>query len=266
MLFSDWSKIMTFLMIHVVVVPFIQHEMLHLTSLPAIFVYHLVAQLLFHRNINKILASDFRVRYGYLKKDSPRTKLPAVELKWTKMGGLLGAFFRIATLFIADGQGSRASFGISPTWIVHYSAYVLLLDFVFYWAHRTQHEHPFLYKYVHGKHHRAHLPNVLMTVHDTIFEKFFNTFIQMCLINWIIPMSFWDLHTTYYAIHLIEALGHSGIKCHLTNPLMPWLVFCKTELSIEDHDLHHRKLRGNYGKQTLVWDVLFGTNLPRIET
>lgn len=40
------------------------------------------------------------------------------------------------------------------------------------------------------------------------------------------------------------------------------------ELVIEDHDLHHRrgwKQSHNYGKQTRVWDRVFGTTIPRVE-
>jgi sterol desaturase/sphingolipid hydroxylase (fatty acid hydroxylase superfamily) len=39
-------------------------------------------------------------------------------------------------------------------------------------------------------------------------------------------------------------------------------------LCIEDHDLHHRKgwkNSANYGKQTRLWDKLFGTCAERIE-
>lgn len=41
------------------------------------------------------------------------------------------------------------------------------------------------------------------------------------------------------------------------------------EIVIEDHDLHHRhgwRESYNYGKQSLLWDTLFGTNGDRLET
>ena len=48
-----------------------------------------------------------------------------------------------------------------------------------------------------------------------------------------------------------------------------WLAsIFNLELIIEDHDLHHRRgyrTSGNYGKQSLIWDNLFGTVLPREE-
>ena len=103
-------------------------------------------------------------------------------------------------------------------------------------------------------HHQMKMPNVFSTVvssrspiswssssfcsqHDTIFEKIFNTFIQMMIINAIVPMSFWELHSAYYAIHLVECLGHSGINAHLTNPCLPFFSWFEVELSVEDHDL-----------------------------
>jgi sterol desaturase/sphingolipid hydroxylase (fatty acid hydroxylase superfamily) len=40
------------------------------------------------------------------------------------------------------------------------------------------------------------------------------------------------------------------------------------ELAVEDHDLHHRfgKSGRNYGKQTRIWDRVFGTIGERVET
>ena len=47
-----------------------------------------------------------------------------------------------------------------------------------------------------------------------------------------------------------------------------FLRFADAELTTEDHDLHHRKgyrKSTNYGKQTRLWDVVFGTKGERIE-
>lgn len=41
------------------------------------------------------------------------------------------------------------------------------------------------------------------------------------------------------------------------------------EIAIEDHDLHHRhgwQRSYNYGKQSRLWDSLFGTTGDRYET
>ena len=52
----------------------------------------------------------------------------------------------------------------------------------------------------------------------------------------------------------------------MTTWLMRWF---DAELVIEDHDMHHRrgwKNSFNYGKQTRIWDRVFGTCAPRIES
>lgn len=68
-----------------------------------------------------------------------------------------------------------------------------------------------------------------------------------------------------------EIYGHSGLRVSVTtlNPLTPLFQLCDVDLTIEDHDLHHRKgwrSSYNYGKQTRIWDRLFGTVHPRIES
>jgi sterol desaturase/sphingolipid hydroxylase (fatty acid hydroxylase superfamily) len=52
------------------------------------------------------------------------------------------------------------------------------------------------------------------------------------------------------------------------SPITWLLQLCDAELAVEDHDLHHRrgwKKSFNYGKQTRVWDRLFGSCLDRLE-
>ncbi|KDE04585.1 hypothetical protein MVLG_04965 [Microbotryum lychnidis-dioicae p1A1 Lamole] len=46
------------------------------------------------------------------------------------------------------------------------------------------------------------------------------------------------------------------------------VLYFDMDLAVEDHDMHHRggKSGRNYGKQTRVWDKLYGTSAERIET
>ena len=68
----------------------------------------------------------------------------------------------------------------------------------------------------------------------------------------------------------IEIGGHSGVRIFV-GPFIAGLGLLEPigmGLIIEDHDLHHRKgykTSGNYGKQTRVWDRIFGTVIPRQE-
>lgn len=63
-------------------------------------------------------------------------------------------------------------------------------------------------------------------------------------------------------------MGHAGIRAYWGHPLLFWLKIFDADGIIEDHDLHHRmgKSGKNYGKQSRLWDRIFGTVGERIET
>jgi len=86
-----------------------------------------------------------------------------------------------------------------------------------------------------------------------------------------IPFDFFMLCICLYYIVYTEVSGHSGLRLLMFPPLTlsPLLAHFDAELSIEDHDLHHRhgwRVSRNYGKQTRVWDRLFGTCSERLES
>ncbi|KAL8290350.1 hypothetical protein RQP46_002608 [Phenoliferia psychrophenolica] len=71
-----------------------------------------------------------------------------------------------------------------------------------------------------------------------------------------------------YTAH-VEVLGHTGIRAHWGPPITgPVLALFGLDATIEDHDLHHRygKSGRNFGKQSILWDHIFGTTTPREET
>ncbi|CAG8254601.1 unnamed protein product [Penicillium nalgiovense] len=85
------------------------------------------------------------------------------------------------------------------------------------------------------------------------------------------PMGFYEWHVCQMYVIFAELAGHSGLRLHASppNPLTWLMRMFDAELVIEDHDLHHRrgwKKSHNYGKQTRVWDRLFRTFSPRIES
>ncbi len=88
----------------------------------------------------------------------------------------------------------------------------------------------------------------------------------------IVTMSFWDWMICWTHVMFIELIGHSGMRVAGTPPAFDLLPMKKfdVDLVIEDHDNHHsrgleeeRQLRQ---AEDRVWDRLFGTVLPRIET
>jgi len=86
-----------------------------------------------------------------------------------------------------------------------------------------------------------------------------------------LPMGFYEWWICHEYVVFTEVLGHSGLRIHATPPsTMSWLLqMVDAEIVIEDHDLHYRKRwrkSRNYGKQTRLWDRIFGTCHDRIES
>lgn len=152
--------------------------------------------------------------------------------------------------------------------------YAIVLDFWFYWYHRLMHATGSLWKF-HRTHHLTKHPNPLLTSYADSEQEFFDivgiplmAYGTMKLLGF--PMGFYEWWVCSQFVIFTELLGHSGLRMEATavSPLSWLLRILDLELVIEDHDLHHRKgwkKSHNYGKQTRVWDRIFGTTYPRVE-
>ncbi|OAQ97351.1 hypothetical protein LLEC1_03415 [Akanthomyces lecanii] len=152
--------------------------------------------------------------------------------------------------------------------------YPIVTDFWFYWYHRLMHDVPFLWKF-HRTHHLTKHPNALLSIFaDTEQEIFdiavipFLAFFTMKVIG--LELGFYSFWMCHMYVWFTELLGHSGLRIHLyaASPISGLLSKLGMELALEDHDLHHRtgwKSSHNYGKQSRVWDTVFGTCTGRIE-
>ncbi|KAL4982716.1 hypothetical protein BDW68DRAFT_194998 [Aspergillus falconensis] len=161
-----------------------------------------------------------------------------------------------------------------PPFLTKLSLYGVILDFWFYTYHRACHEIPSLWKY-HRTHHLTKHPTAVFSAfaddEQEIIEMVivpFLTFATLWLLG--LPLSFYEWWLCLEYVTFSEILGHSGIRVHtlVPSPITWLLALCGAELAVEDHDLHHR--RGwrksfNYGKQTRVWDRLFGSSIERLE-
>ncbi|RMJ28174.1 Fatty acid hydroxylase superfamily [Aspergillus sp. HF37] len=153
--------------------------------------------------------------------------------------------------------------------------YGIVLDFWFYWYHRLMHDVSFFWKY-HRTHHLTKHPNPLLAAYADHEQEFFDmvgvpimTFFTLKLVG--LPLGFYEWWVCHEYVAFAEVFGHSGIRIHLTVPsTLSWLLqYFDAEIVIEDHDLHHRKgwrKSHNYGKQTRLWDRIFGTCHERIES
>jgi sterol desaturase/sphingolipid hydroxylase (fatty acid hydroxylase superfamily) len=152
--------------------------------------------------------------------------------------------------------------------------YGIILDFWFYWYHRAMHDIDGLWKH-HRKHHMTKHPNPLLSLYADTEQEIFDiavipllTYGTMKLMG--LPMGFVDFWICHQYVVFTELWGHSGLRVWTTPPTTatPLLYALDSELITEDHDLHHRKgwkKSHNYGKQTKLWDNIFGTGLERLE-
>jgi sterol desaturase/sphingolipid hydroxylase (fatty acid hydroxylase superfamily) len=154
--------------------------------------------------------------------------------------------------------------------------YGIILDFWFYAYHRACHEIGPLWRY-HKTHHTTKHPIPVLSSFSDI-EQELTEIVLVPLLSYLtvrfglgLPMTFYDWWVCQAFILFAEIMGHSGLRAYAVTPGLASFVlgFVGCELVVEDHDLHHRqgyRKSGNYGKQTKLWDTLFGTVMPRIES
>ncbi|WPH03978.1 Hypothetical protein R9X50_00686100 [Acrodontium crateriforme] len=157
---------------------------------------------------------------------------------------------------------------------VELALYSVVLDFFFYTYHRCCHEIPQLWQY-HRTHHLTKHPVPLLSSYADAEQEFIEIALiplltYLTLKSFGLPMNFYDWFLCQEYIIFSETFGHSGLRVYYTVACIasPLLRLLNMDLVTEDHDLHHRKgwkKAHNYGKQTRVWDRIFGSCTDRIE-
>ncbi|KAK4497775.1 hypothetical protein PRZ48_010428 [Zasmidium cellare] len=214
-------------------------------------------------------------RYGFLDGDKhARDEVPDVGVTKTFHALSSTSTFRPLISLVLAYRSSLAPSTISWWTPVELGLYGIILDFWFYWYHRFMHEYDGLWKF-HRTHHLTKHPNPLLTIYADTEQEIFDiavipllTYGTLKLMGF--PMGFYDWWICHQYIVFTELFGHSGVRVFTTPPSTNSLFLraFKAELATEDHDLHHRKgwrKSMNYGKQTLLWDRIFGTAGDRIE-
>lgn len=240
------------------------------------FFYYYYAMRLFTTRELRILR-EMGHRHGFLDGDKhARDGVPDVGVSKTLISVMLAGLVRPVLSVYLTYKPDSTPVDLSWKWLlVEVSLYGIILDFWFYWYHRIMHDVNGLWKY-HRTHHLTKHPNPLLTIYADHEQEFFDiagiplmTYFTMKLMG--MPMGFYEWHICQLYVMFAELAGHSGLRIHATppNPLTWLMRMFDAELVIEDHDLHHRKgwkKSHNYGKQTRVWDRVFGTCCDRIES
>ncbi|EAW12949.1 sterol desaturase family protein [Aspergillus clavatus NRRL 1] len=214
---------------------------------------------------------------GFLDGDKhERDGVPDVGVAKVVHSLVLTATFRpMFTVFFSYRTNLPPS-SINWVWLpLEIGLYSIVLDFWFYWYHRLMHDVGSLWKY-HRTHHLTKHPNPLLTLYADTEQEFFDiagiplmAYFTLRFLGF--PMGFYEWWFCHQYVVFAELAGHSGLRLHTSPPsTLTWLLkLLDAELVIEDHDLHHRKgwkKSHNYGKQTRLWDRIFGTCHERIES
>lgn len=217
---------------------------------------------------------DLGAKYGYFDSATPRDQIPDA------MGGKVAA-----SLLLTVGQ--RVFMEVMTTWDsdakpsigwqlpVQMAVYAWTLDFYYYWYHRIMHESDSLWPF-HRTHHLARHPNTLLTLFADDEQELFDM-VGIPFLTWLtmspIPLlrlNFYEWWFCNAMVTVVEIFGHAGVRMYFTAfQAFPFLLQpLEMDITMEDHDIHHRrgwKHSGNYGKQTRMWDRIFGTVIPRDE-
>ena len=210
--------------------------------------------------------------YGTFDEDKrPRDHVPDMLVPRLVLSVLFYFLIRTGIGLIVGGYDRYAppSFGHTISWffLVKIALWLIVLDFFFYSYHRTVHTVPFLWK-IHSLHHCTKHPTPLQSILAGDIQDLIEIILIPLASTFVVPLTAHEFWMAQCILIYIEAGGHSGIRAYWPHVLLyEFLAPFGMELCLEDHELHHRygKSGLNYGKQTRIFDRIFGTLCEREE-
>jgi len=209
------------------------------------------------------------VKHGtFDEKQIGRDRTPDKSVKHLAMGILAYMVVRTGIDFYINYEAeAQPLFDFTWTFPLRLAAWEITLDYFFYTYHRASHEVDTLW-FIHKHHHTTKHPTAILAILAEEYQELLEVFTIPLLTSLIVPMTFSEGWMTLCYTIYVEMMGHSGVRAHWCHPVLWPLEVFGMGLAVEDHDLHHRfgKSGKNYGKQSRVWDRVFGTCAERIET
>lgn len=210
---------------------------------------------------------DLSRRYGFFDGSAPRDVISPSMVPRVIYEAFLAMSLR-PFVIIAFAYDRHATCEISLWLPVQLFFFTLIADFFYYWVHRATHEFDRLWC-LHRLHHTLKHPSPSLLGYADAPQEIFDIIGTMTLAYLAYPLRFDELQIWLVYLVSIEASGHSGVRVYMPGCLTSTILrLWDCELALEDHDLHHRhgwRDSFNYGKQSRLWDALFGTWLERVE-
>lgn len=205
--------------------------------------------------------------YGFFDGSSQRDAISPSMAPRVLYEALLATLLRPLAM-IALAYDPHATMEVSWWFPLHMFFFTLCADFIYYWVHRATHESDMLW-HLHRLHHTVKHPSPSLLGFADGPQELFDIIGTMLLTYLVYPLRFDELLMWMTYLVSMEASGHSGVRLYVPGCLTSTVLrLFDCDLALEDHDLHHRhgwRNSVNYGKQSRLWDALFGTWSERLE-
>lgn len=208
------------------------------------------------------------------RKNMRQHKLTSVDYSYMMLNSLCmpGLFYHFITLMRSWGLdlNDPPLFGIYPSsmeeivtqtvpeLVVSLSLYMLTYEFIYYWWHRSMHEVPALYKWVHKHHHLQTYPDraAIDTLNTGCLESQAGLYMQLAVL-WSCG-KFLGVASLPGACWFFTLAGWLSVVEHDKFERALPFDFFRTD----EHHMHHAFVKCNYCPYSTVWDRLFGTFKP----
>jgi len=139
---------------------------------------------------------------------------------------------------------------------------ILYHDTWFYWTHRWMHSSPQIFKIFHRVHHLSNNPTpwAAFAFHPTeaVVEALF-----LPIIVFVVPFHFSVLGLFMLWMIALNVMGHLGYEVIPKRFYQTWLG--RWQNTSTHHNMHHHRIKGNYGLYFNFWDTWMGTNFENYE-
>lgn len=188
------------------------------------------------------------------------------EIQWSLVTMLLYAVLSTC-MIVAWRVGAFPNFYVDPLqhgWLYLFFSFALVIlvqDAYFYFAHRLLHTRKLIR--FHGIHHRSRVPTpfVMYCFHPVEALVHFVRLPLMLMLFPVCPLVLFIAEG--FISNLINAYSHTNHEPRFLRHIRKFHGW--TSATSVYHDLHHAKIRGNYGFYLKIWDRLFNTMIPETE-
>ena len=212
-------------------------------------------------SIHSKFLQNYRIQKRKIKASTFYSRLPLIlfNIILLTLISSIGLYFLFDVLFEQSFQSS---------FLIIFSQLLIILvidDLYFYGLHYWMHKNQYVLDKIHRIHHKAVSPFALEYIYVHPLEwimGYVGPFLAIFIISFsygefgeisrdVSIVAFW-LYQMIRNVHELDV--HSGFKSFFSK----WIPFWGES---EHHDMHHKKLNGNYATTFTIWDKIFKTQI-----